>query len=320
MKIFINRMPVHGPWGGGNRTVIKLVEALENRNHTITYTLNRNDIDILFIFDPRVTHTGIDYKTILNYKKNNNAKIIQRVGDLGFHNKPILQQLLKESLPNADQIIFISDYAKKVCQEWTNIHFTDNDVIYLGPLNNFYIKRNTKMEIDSPVRILTHHWSPNIKKGLSQYLFVDKNLPKYENIKMDFIGQTPNLVRFRNIKHYAPMNTQDLVNILPTYDIYLTGSVQETGGNHVLEAMAAGLPVIYDTNGGGIVDYCKEYGLEYKNENEIFKMIFVMINNYDHFKRKVLTYTYSLEDMINKYIEIIEDVYDKKINNNYTEL
>ena len=34
MKVFMNRQPVEGPWGGGNRTLITIVERLKLRKRS----------------------------------------------------------------------------------------------------------------------------------------------------------------------------------------------------------------------------------------------------------------------------------------------
>ena len=52
MKIYLNRRPVSGPWGGGNKTVSMLSKSLTELGHKVVYQLEDN-IDIIFCFDPR---------------------------------------------------------------------------------------------------------------------------------------------------------------------------------------------------------------------------------------------------------------------------
>ena len=47
------------------------------------------------------------------------------------------------------------------------------------------------------------------------------------------------------------MPVSGLVDVLPSYDIYLTASEEEAGANHVLESLAAGLPIVYRDTGHG---------------------------------------------------------------------
>ena len=69
MIIYLNREYVPGPWGGGNKTLKALIEALEKDGHQIVYNLNQQNIDLLFCFDPRPNVYGEWYQDILNYKQ-----------------------------------------------------------------------------------------------------------------------------------------------------------------------------------------------------------------------------------------------------------
>ena len=40
MKVYMNRSPVNGPWGGGNRTVIALADELVKQGHEVTFDIN----------------------------------------------------------------------------------------------------------------------------------------------------------------------------------------------------------------------------------------------------------------------------------------
>ena len=98
MKVYINRRPKKGPWGGGIKTVNKLVDALTAEGHDVTFQLVPN-IDIIFCIDPRPNEYGEWYQTFLQYKSvYQETKIVQRVGDLGTHSKPELTHLVKHCL------------------------------------------------------------------------------------------------------------------------------------------------------------------------------------------------------------------------------
>ena len=66
--MFINRRPVKGPWGGGNKTVSALFEKLSSDGHEVFFDFNRPDFDLIFCIDPRPDNTGIWYQHFLNYK------------------------------------------------------------------------------------------------------------------------------------------------------------------------------------------------------------------------------------------------------------
>ena len=89
MKVYLNRKPKSGPWGGGNKAVAELAKKLRESNIEVTYNLLSPYIDTIFCFDPRANEFGDRYQHFLEYKQkyNTNVKIIQRIGDLGqwFH-------------------------------------------------------------------------------------------------------------------------------------------------------------------------------------------------------------------------------------------
>ena len=95
---------------------------------------------------------------------------------------------------------------------------------------------------------------------------------------------------------------------LCSHDIYITASIEEAGANHVLEAMASGLPVVYHEAGGSIVDYCKDYGLSFASFEELLAGIGNIVNNYRDFKQKVLSYEEDNTSVVEGYIETIKDV------------
>jgi len=160
MKIYINRKPKHGPWGGGAKTVNKLVKVLKDRGHEITYRLE-SGIDKIFCFDPRPNECGENIYHFLDYKKNNSTKIIQRVGDIGTHSKPDLTSLVKMCVNKVDHLIFPSNWAKET------IDFSgDNyDIIFNAPMVEFYKNRDLKTSLGGKPTVITHHWSYNKKKA-----------------------------------------------------------------------------------------------------------------------------------------------------------
>ena len=48
MKIYFNRKPVIGPWGGGNKTLSSITEKLSKIGHDVVFDLEK-DLDALQI-------------------------------------------------------------------------------------------------------------------------------------------------------------------------------------------------------------------------------------------------------------------------------
>ena len=307
MKIYLNREPVSGPWGGGNKTLTMLVDYAKENEWEVVYSLDTGDIDLIFCFDPRPNSRGEWYQSFLNYKnENENVKIIQRVGDVGTHSKPDLTQLVIESVKFSDHVIFPSRWARD------SIGFSGSNcsIIKNRPLNDFFLHRNSDMLIkDKKIKIVTHHWSTNPKKGFDMYEKLCEFCKDSEVYEFTYIGRIPDGFDSSLFDEYIePKDVKYLCKKLPEYDIYLTASLEEAGANHVLEAIACGLPVIYHVNGGSIPEYCAEYGIQYIDYDTMISSLNKINNLYCFYKKSVLSYDESTEVTIKKYWELICNV------------
>jgi glycosyltransferase involved in cell wall biosynthesis len=303
MKVYINREPVTGPWGGGNKTVTKLVEKLKEQ-HEVVFQL-QSDIDLIFCIDPRPNNYGEWYQHFLDYRNHfKNTKIVQRVGDLGTHSKPHLTELVKQAVAYSDFIIFPSDWAK----EWLGYSKDNYKIIYNSPLKIFYENRNKNLNVNKKIKLVSHHWSTNPKKGFDIYKKLDEFIGKTKKFEFTYIGRKPDDLVLYNSTYITPTEAEHLSKILPKNDIYITASIEEAGANHVLEAIASGLPVVYHKDGGSIIDYCNEYGEEYSTFEQMIDSIEKVANNYEVYKTKILCYNNQIDDVIEKYIEVINEL------------
>jgi glycosyltransferase involved in cell wall biosynthesis len=299
MKVFLDRSPRSGPWGGGNKTLTDLCKKLEEAGANVVFDLVPG-IDVIFCFDPRPNDKGVWYQNFLDYKILNSTKIIQRVGDLGTHSKPELFSLIQQTLPHSDFIIFPSFWAKN----YSGFAGANYRVIPNRSRSIFFKNRNkNEGEIIGKPNVVTHHWSNNLKKGFDIYRYIDENLK--DKIDFTYIGRVPNSFSFKNSTYIDPIDDAQLSNTLPDFDFYLTASREEAGANHVLEAMAAGLPVLYHNEGGSIPEYVSERGIGYNNPTELEEKIDQMIKTYYPIRKKVLNYTECIDKTIDEYCDLI---------------
>jgi glycosyltransferase involved in cell wall biosynthesis len=260
-------------------------------------------IDVIFCFDPRRNDSGYWYQDYLNYKNQNDCKIIQRVGDIGTHGKPELTELVKSSTRLSDFIIFPSAWAR----DTINFHGDNHRVLFNAPNKGFYDFR-VKKEIskEDRLKIVTHHWSTNPKKGFDYYSSLDRLVGNTDNVEFTFIGRLPEGFRFANSNYHEATGDEELLaKIISENDIYLTASREEAGANHVLEAMACGLPIVFHENGGSISEYCADYGLQYNDLPSMIQKISEIKENYLTFKNSVLNYNDTIDGVIKQYVGII---------------
>ena len=302
MKIYVNREPKFGPWGGGAKTINKLVETLLSKGHDVVYQLE-GGISIMFCFDPRPNTFGENIDHLYAYKRAHlNTRIIQRVGDVGTHNKPHLTELIKYCLDKSDYFIFPSEWSKK------HIGFAGKNysVIHNCPPHNFYKNRKTSGVVSSRPRIVTHHWSTNPKKGFDIYEKLDKYCCDTKEFEFCYIGRKPDQIKFEN--HIKPVSADVLADMLPHYDIYLTASEEEAGANHVLEGLAAGLPVVYKNTGGSIVEYCRGFGESYGDFSSMLSSLRTVVSSYRQYAAATLQYKAVNDSVVDEYVRIIESL------------
>ena len=264
MKIYFNRSPVAGPWGGGSKVLASIVDECKSRNYETFFENdihNLGSVDVIFCIDPR-PHQNVDFSLLLWKKLDTKARLIQRVGDLGTHGKPDLTNLVVQTCQFSDHVIFPSTWARDTLLEMTSavkrVAVIDN-----APLPCF-ISNYEKKDFINTIKIVTHHWSNNAMKGFDIYEQLDEFCHNSnEKFEFTFIGRKPENINFKN--YIGPKDANELVDLLSRHHIYVTASKFEAGANHVLEAIGMKLPVLYHSAGGSIVNYCKDYGLLFNN-------------------------------------------------------
>ena len=298
MKIYFNRRPVQGPWGGGSKILSSIITECLNRQYQLFFEdeINTNiNFDIMFCIDPRPSPL-VDFGMLLRKKfMQPNVKLIQRVGDLGTHGKPEFFELIKASTQRSDILIFPSNWAKDYLNSQKKYYIIQN-----APLKEFIIDKKNNFNEDS-LNIVSHHWSDNKFKGFDIY----KQLNEYckDELKFTFIGRKPVDLEIKN--YIPPQDVKGLISELPKHDVYITASKYEAGANHVLEAMALGLPVLYHKDGGSINEYCKDFGIQYENFEEL---IYILENKKELLQNIAnnMSYTRSSIDMAKEYVDLFE--------------
>jgi glycosyltransferase involved in cell wall biosynthesis len=296
MKVYVSKKPVVGPWGGGNKFVNKLIEKLKEVNVDITFDLTK-DVGVIFCFDPRPNKQGLWFLDYYNHKKELGTKIIQRVGDVGTHSKPRLTDLVKQSVQISDFIIFPSMWSKDII----GYKKSNFKIIHNAPLAIFHQNKKKNHKNFKTKKIVTHHWSTNKKKGFDYYKFLGDKIYSgdLKDTEFTYIGRYNTEFISKGIKLIEPMNENDLCKILPSFDIYLTASIEEAGANHVLEAMAVGLPIVYRNVGCSISEYCKNYGSGYTSKDTMVDELMSAGS------RQYPEYTETIDTVIEEYVEMI---------------
>tara|TARA_B100001989_G_scaffold244575_1_gene213462 strand:- start:441 stop:1499 length:1059 start_codon:yes stop_codon:yes gene_type:complete len=318
LKIAIGYKLVDTSWGGGNQFAISLVNAAEQKGYEVTFDLRDNDIDIILLTDPRSYIDGITFGSIdiLKYLifKNKNAIVVHRINECDERkNTNYMNAFLRWANYCADYTVFISSWLRNL-----NIHQKrKNSKIILNGGDNTIFKDYYSLawDLKSPLKIVTHHWSPNFMKGFDVYKEIDNLLTTSEwKTKIDFtyIGNLPSGFTFKEARHLLPIAGEELGIELSKNHVYLSASINEPAGMHHIEGALCGLPLIYRES-GALPQYCKNYGISFTN-NDFLPALKKMFLEYPEFKKRIKFYPYNSSKMTDEYLNLFSDLINNRDN------
>ncbi len=309
-----NRPIKRQAWGGGSHFITSLFEYLSSAGHNIVFSLEEN-IDIIFMFDPRPSSGGDCANSIYKYKLNNKqTKVIQRINDTDIarpKDKPWRVDLLLRANKIADYTIFISN--------WVKNHYIDrgfnvenrHSVIINGCNPGWYFPENKKIDKRN-IKLITHHWSDNFAKGFDVYNFLDKFVEDNKNISFTYMGRYNNKYSPSNTNLIQPMYGPVVGKTLREHDIYVTAARYEACGMHHIEGAACGLPVIYHSEGGAIPEVCKDHGVSFSSVLEFENSLNKIIENWENIRSSIDYKFLSIERCCKEYELIIDEVFSEK--------
>lgn len=302
-KIFINKSPVDGAYGGGNFFVINFMEYLINKGYSVVFTLEDN-VDIIFVIDARKSSTT---EQILKYKKENpHVKIIVRVNECDIKRKKVTnyEPAIVNAMKASDVVVFVSEWLRQYYINKYKINYLDSCAIINGCDPRHFHKGSEPKCTTNKIKLVTHHHSDNFLKGFKIYNALDKNMPS--NIELTFIGNYNKEHLPQNIRLVKPLFGKALGDELRKHDVYLTATQNEPGGMHYVEGMACGMPVIYCAGGGGVHEVCKEAGEQFEDISSFEIMLNKICKNYNSYVKNIDPYFLSCQRCNLEYFNIIE--------------
>lgn len=315
MKISIGCNIQSGPFGGGNQLNRALADYFVENGYEVEFDLSSNDIDLIILVDPRKNLRSISFgdKEILAYinKKNPNALVLQvvhecdeRKGTKGLNNR------LAWANRVANSTVFISNWQQNLFHD-QNYNINNDCVIRNGSNEKiFNWDGESKWNGKEPMKIVTHHWSNNWMKGFDIYEKIDMMLndDKWrDRIEFTYIGNIPKNFKFINAKIIEPLADEKLANELSKHHAYVTGSLNEPAGLHHIEGALTGLPILYRES-GALPEYCNNFGESFSGTDDFIQALDRLIDNYNLWTEKLLSYPYTFENMCKKYKNLIESM------------
>ena len=313
MKISIGSHIIEGPWGGGNLFIINLSNYLIKEGHTVVYDLIDKDIDLILLTDPRgknSSSSSFDHNEIESYVKNvnPNTAVVHRINECDERKQTKgLNNFYLQASQVADQIVFVSNWLRQI---YLNLGMSsDNSSVILSGSDKdiFNSVDSFNWDKDKKLKIITHHWSPNINKGQAVYKLLDDLIgtKKWKDkIKFTYVGNISEDFNFNNTEVIPPKEGEELARIIKDHHLYVTGSINEPSGNHHIEAAQCGLPILY-LDSGGTTEYCEGFGLAFTNDFE--SKLEKIIIEYDYFVKQMEKYTLNSDNMSEEYLSLFKE-------------
>jgi hypothetical protein len=321
MKISIGSKIVQGPWGGGNLFAINISNYLKDRGHEVFYDLSDPNLDLILLTDPRSraeSSSTFNHIEIERYKKlvNPNVAVVQRINECDERkNTENINQFYLDASKVADHVVFVSSWLRNI---YTNIgmKYNKTSVILAGANNKIFNNfESSRWDESSKIKIVTHHWSSHKNKGFETYKQIDEMIATSEwkdKISFTYIGNLNKDYSFNNSEVIEPLGGLELSKEIKKHHVYVTASINEPSGNHHIEAAQCGLPILF-AESGGIPEYCKEYGIGFRNNFE--EKLIEIIDSYEYFYKKLKNYPFNSEKMCDEFFTIFEKVIEDKNKN-----
>lgn len=257
MKTYINRRPINGPWGGGALFQNAFwqfadgdqgVELLKDP----VRSLRPNVILLSGLLNQSPDEISAEQAVMYRMYADPTCKIVLRVNENDARKgTTTMDQSLLKLFPHMDGIVFVSnwlrDYFHRLGWQGTN------DTVIVNGVDGEIFKPGPKFD-NGKLNIVAHHWSDNPLKGADIYEQIDRLVGENpDQFSFTYIGR--HRCNFKHTKHIKPLYGKELGEELGKYDAYVSASRFDPGPNHVLEALACGLPTYVHKDGGGAVEF-----------------------------------------------------------------
>ena len=308
-RIALNMRPLDEPWGGGNWWLTQTVEHLRERGYDVRFDLKR-DADCIVLVDPRVGgNVTFGHQAIAAHKERHpEVRCLHRINECDLRKGTNeIDALLAEANAVADHTVFISDWLRDYHAERWFDRAQPHSVVHNGADPAvFSSSGSAELRPGEPMRLVTHHWSDNPRKGFDVYQEVDRLIAAgaLPDTELWVIGRWPAACDWRAARTFPPTTGPELAGLLRQGHAYITASRWEPGGMHHVEGAQCGLPVLYHEDGGGIVETARRYGIGFRDD--VAEAIGELHGRYGELRRRVLEHPPSGDVMCAEYRELID--------------
>ena len=229
--------------GGGNNFIVNFRKYLDGNDIYHTDKLGAG-YDILFTVHWMTSHEEI----MAGLRRNPTARIVQRIDGAAqdYGRDGAVDQLQRRVNQIADLTIFQSEYCRYSTREKFPVIINDGPVIHNPVDLELFRPDGDQIEIAESTRVVCATWSTNPMKGAKKIYSVAQENP---DVGFVLCGRYPDSPELPNVHLMGMLGREELARAMRSCHALYFPSQNEACPNVVLEALASGLPVLYDDTG-----------------------------------------------------------------------
>lgn len=322
VRVFFAYKHIDAPWGGANSFIRTLHNGIKQKK-TIKIINNINSkFDILFMnqlsMGPAKNSKKWKLSQIRKHLKTQNHNSLKRQLVVRAIN---LSTMTSEKSGLLGTILsIINDFQIIKLLQMANLVIFQSEYQQQAFNKNGFNKKNYKVIYNCADPIF---WDENpqwIHKStvlnLAAVCFSNKNLKRFDliskisllkNVKISFFGNWPERYNSNNVILKGVKDKQTIINGVKNCHYLFHPAERDVCPNVVLEALALGVPVIYNGNSGGSRELVQTAGLSLQ-ENDLSETINKAQNLLSYHRRQTLLVRekFHYKKCIDKYIKIFE--------------
>jgi hypothetical protein len=132
-----------------------------------------------------------------------------------------------------------------------------------------------------------------------------------DRLDFTYVGNLPKGFAFANGRHVAPLDGDALAAELRAHHAYITGSINEPGGNHQNEGALCGLPLLY-RDSGCMPEYCRGFGVPYSGPDALVAGLEQLMRDYDSLAGTMSGYPWTAERMTREWIALFDALLERR--------
>lgn len=234
---------VFTPQGGGFYFLEAFQNYLTAHGHAVSRSVG-DRYNVLF-----TSHWLVSRRDIIEgLYRNPDARLVQRIdgaaADYGRDPEADRRQRAVNRL--TDLTIFQSDYARFATRERFLVIDQDGPTIHNPVDAHRFSPDGDRLSFPESRRVASVSWSTNPRKGARA---IYETAARNPLVGFYLCGRYLDVPRLPNLHELGVLNRDQLPPVLRSCDALLTYSENEACPNHVLEALASALPVLYRDSG-----------------------------------------------------------------------